>query len=409
MNPSLVVIGAGHAGTSCCAALRANGHAGSITLIGEEPHLPYHRPPLSKIQLKPDAPESPPLLRAETFFEKNKISLELGKHVIFIDPKSNLIHLESGKIAYDKLILATGSHPLLPPVNGLQQCRKHTIQKLSDVRQLKERLEQPRQILILGGGFIGLETAASLHQLGHTVTLFEREKRLLSRICCSTISTYFQSLHQQQGVTIHCDTEVTDVHELGEKIELTTALGERFTGDELIVGTGSSPNVELAEKAGLKLNNGIQVNPFNQTSHSDIFAIGDCCNQWNERYQLSLRLESVQNAVDQAKTVAANLCGHPIQHSAIPWFWTDQYDVKLQMAGLKHEVTHEIIRGTPTPGNAFSIWHFNQHRLQSVDAVNDARAYTVGKKIIEQELSISLDNIENPEFDLKQLVTNAGA
>lgn len=407
MNSSVIVIGAGHAGTSCCAALRAKGHEGSITLIGEEPHLPYHRPPLSKTQLKPDANDSPPLLRPETFFEKNNIALELGNSVIAIDPQSKLIQLESGSRTYDKLILATGSRPGLPPISGLQQCRKHSIQKIEDVRHLKERLKQPRQMLILGGGFIGLETAASLHQLGHTVTLFEREERLLSRTCCPTISTFFQSLHHQQGVTIHCHTEVTEVHELDEKIELITAAGEHFTGDELIVGTGSSPHIDLADRAGLKLNNGIQVNAINQTSNSDIFAIGDCCSQWNERYQLSLRLESVQNAVDQAKTVAANLCDHPLKHNAIPWFWTDQYDVKLQMVGLKHQVTQQIIRGTPTPGNAFSIWHFNRHRLQAVDAINDAKAYTVGKKIIEQELSIPLDKIKDPEVDLKQLLTKA--
>lgn len=407
MNDSVIIIGAGHGGTTCSAALRSNGYQGSITLIGNESHPPYHRPPLSKTQLQPDAPPSPPLLRADTFFEKNNITLKLGEHVTSVDPKSKQVHTESESLTYDTLILATGSSPLLPPVNGLQSCRKYTIQKLDDVHLLKKALMRPKHILILGGGFIGLETAASLHQLGHRVSLFEREERLLSRVCCPTLSDYFQSLHQQQGVAIHCQTEATEVRESGEKIELLTAAGDGFVGDEIIIGTGSTPHVDLARHAGLTLSNGIDVNAFNQSSDPNIFAIGDCCNQWSERYDHSIRLESVQNAVDQAKTVAAHLCGQPHKHPITPWFWTDQYDVKLQMAGIKHAVTHQIIRGTPTPGNAFSIWHFSHQRLQAVDAINDSRAYNIGKKLIEKELPVPIEALNNPELDLKTLLASA--
>lgn len=380
------IIGASHAGVNCAFALRKEGWTGRIVLYDADAELPYHRPPLSKTYLtRGEEAETSPLKSRESY-EREQIHLHLGIKVIGLDANKKTLYLGDGSQAtYDKLVLATGARALMPTIAGLEKAKNtFPLRTMADVEGIRKAVNEAsdKKIVVIGGGYIGLEIAASLKKLGANVIVLEREERILARVTVSEMSAFFHSLHEKNGVKIFVGKEVTGVETEGGLNTVHCEDGTSYPADVIIVGVGITVNTELAKEADLSLENGIKVDATARTSNADIYAIGDCTYHHNPHYDRHVRLESVQNAVDQAKVAAAAICGKDIEYNAIPWFWSDQYDVKLQIVGLTEGFDTKIIRREEKQQPCFSIWYFSKDRLLAVDAVNNAKAFVLGTKFI---------------------------
>lgn len=398
----IIVVGAGQAGASLVAKLRTEGFEGRITLIGEESAPPYQRPPLSKAYLMGEMELSRLYLRPETFYADQDISLRLGAHVDSINPAAKTVTVDGETLAYDNLALTTGSTPRrLPASIGGALDGVYVVRGLTDVDAMASEFEAGRHVLIVGGGYIGLEAAAVAAKKGLKVTLVEMADRILQRVASSETSDYFRSLHAAHGVNIR---EGTGLNRLIGKDRVTAAElsdGTELAIDFVIVGVGIAPATTLAEAAGLTLDNGIMTDAQGRTSDPSIWAAGDCASfPYRGR---RIRLESVPNAIDQAEIVAQNILGKSVEYVAKPWFWSDQYNVKLQIAGLNRDYDHIITRKGDKDG-AVSFWYYQGETLLAVDAANDPRAYMIGKRLIEAGKSPKPENIANPDTDLKSLM-----
>ena len=400
-----VIIGASHAGVSCAYALRSEGWAGDIVLIDADPELPYHRPPLSKSYLAGAEGRALQPLRSAENYERENIELRLGVRVAAIDRAATELELGGGeRLPYDKLVLAVGARALVPPIPGLDAANSvYPLRSAADVEQIRTALADgtKRRVVIIGGGYIGLETAASLTKIGAKVKVIEREERVLARVTTPEMSAFFTELHENNGVEVLTGRSVISFSSDGEVTKVNCTDGSVHPADVVILGVGVRVNTELAEAAGLTVQNGIRVNEFTATNDENIFAIGDCAYHRNPHYDSLVRLESVQNAVDQAKVAAAAVCGREIAYDAIPWFWSDQYDVKLQIVGLSGGYDRAILREEAGDDVKFSIWYFAGQRLLAVDAVNNARAYVIGTKLISSGAVIDQAKLADPETVLK--------
>ncbi|WPR73099.1 FAD-dependent oxidoreductase [Flavobacterium sp. NG2] len=399
-----VIIGASHAGVNCATALRREGWEGQIILFDADPVMPYHKPPLSKAYLTSDDGIDKNLLKSVESYEKENIRLCLGVWVSAINPENQTITLADGSTqAYDKLVLATGARPIIPVIPGLDTATNvfplRTAQNVTDIRHFMQNQTQKR-VVVIGGGYIGLETAASLKKLGADVVVLERETRILARVTAPEMSTFFHDLHHSHGVEVLTNKNVTAIENNGESNSVICADGSRYVADMIIVGVGIFVNKELAEKAQLKIENGIVVDETSQTSQANVYAIGDCTYHFNPHYNRYIRLESVQNAVDQSKVAAAAICGKQPVYDSIPWFWSDQYDVKLQMVGLSQGYNQIVIRNEENP-NSFSVWYFQDEHLLSVDAVNNAKAYVMGTKALKDRKLIDKEKLKDISLPLK--------
>lgn len=406
-GPRCVVIGAGHAAAQLCVSLTDAGWPGSITVIGDEPHAPYHRPPLSKTYLSPSAPEPLQWIRPAQFYRDHDITLMLGERVASIDRATKSVHLAQGAVEYDLLVLATGSRHSRPPLPGIDHPNVLTLQTAGQAELMRGRLRPQTSVIVIGGGFIGLEVAASLRKHETQVVVLERADRVLSRVTSPQVSHYFEALHRQHGVDLHTSVNVTAVAEEAGPMVVRTEAGDAFPADFVVVGAGAAANAELAKAAGLAVSNGIEVDQHNRTSDPAIYAMGDCCNQHHPRYGLRLRLESVQNALEQAKTVAASILEQPRAHDVLPWFWSDQYDVKLQTVGISTGYDQCLTRGEAEPGQPFSAWYFRAGRLVAVDAVNDSRMYAVAGKLLQAGLCPARALIGDSAVTAKMLLQSA--
>ncbi|MEM7658192.1 MAG: FAD-dependent oxidoreductase [Bacteroidota bacterium] len=380
-----VIVGASHGGVNAAFALRKAGWEGQIQLIDSDPRLPYHRPPLSKAYLMA-GDEKQALLKPEASYQKANVQLRLGETVLRLDREAKQIHLVQGEPqSYDALILATGARPFLPPISGLDQVKNQFVLRTAeDAAQIRAAASTTgdKRVVIIGGGYIGLEVAASLRTLGAEVCLLEREDRILARVTAPELSDFVETYHRQQGVAIHTSQQITQVVPQGAGCEVHTASGNNYVADVLVVGCGILVNQSLAEEAGLVVGDGIQVDAACRTSDPNIFAIGDCSWHHNPQYDRWLRLESVQNAADQAKVAAAAICGKEAKYDAIPWFWSDQFDLKLQMVGLSQGYDQLTIRRDPEKETSLSLWYFRGEELLAVDAVNQPKAYVLGTRFL---------------------------
>ena len=396
----VVVVGAGQAGSSCVAKLRNSGFEGQITLIGEEPVPPYQRPPLSKAYLLGDMALKRMFLRPETFYSENNIELRMSTRVDAINASEQTILIGDETLHYDDLVLTTGSTPnRLPGSIGGALDGVFVVRDLADVDAMAARFVEGAKVLIVGGGYIGLEAASVASKLGLQVTLVEMAERILQRVAAPETSNHFRELHSSHGV------------DLREGIGLDCLLGEdevegaRLTdGTELdvdfvIVGVGIAPASGLAIAAELIIENGIKVDAHGRTSDPHIWAAGDCASF--PYRDTRIRLESVPNAIDQAEVVAENIMGAVKDYVAKPWFWSEQYDVKLQIAGLNTGYDRVVTRRT---GDAVSFWYYAGATLLAVDAANDPRGYMIGKRLIEAGKSPSPDVIADPGTDMKALL-----
>ncbi|MFC2966985.1 NAD(P)/FAD-dependent oxidoreductase [Acidimangrovimonas pyrenivorans] len=396
----IVVIGAGQAGASLVAKLRALGYDGALTLVGEEPQPPYQRPPLSKQYLLGEMALERLYLRSAEFYDENDIALRLGRPVTAIDPKDKTVTVGGEVIGYDQLALTTGAEPRsLPADIGGTLDGVYTVRTLADVDAMGHEFRKGARLLVVGGGYIGLEAAAVAAKLGLEVTLVEMAPRILQRVAAAETSDYFRKLHADHGVTI---LEGTGLKRLkGESRVSGAELGDGrvLEVDFVIVGVGIAPATQLAEAAGLALENGIRTDARGRSSDPSIWAAGDCASFPYKGGRI--RLESVGNAIDQAEAVAANMLGAGKDYVAKPWFWSDQYDVKLQIAGLNTGYDRVISR---QDGDGCSFWYFAGDTLLAVDAMNDPRAYMVGKRLIEAGRSPDPAALADPATEIKALL-----
>nr|WP_246454015.1 FAD-dependent oxidoreductase [Rhizobium soli] len=400
----MVIVGAGQAGFALAAKLRALKDERPITMIGSEDVIPYQRPPLSKKYLMGEMSFDRLTFRPETWFAEHDVELRLSTFVEEIDRNAKTIRMQDGSVLeYEHLALTTGSTPrTLPASIGGDLTGVFTVRDKRNADLLADEMKAGRRLLIIGGGYIGLEAAAVARHLGLEVTLIEMADRILQRVASKETADVMRAIHAEHGVVIR------------EKTGLTRLIGEdgRVRGAELsdgtvididfvIVGIGVTPNDRLAQQCGLDVGNGILVDDYARTSDPAIFAMGDCAMlPWKGN---NIRLESVQNAVDQAESVAATLTGSAEPYEAKPWFWSDQYDVKLQIAGFNLGYDETVMRPGSREGSV-SIWYFREGRLIAVDAINDAKAYVTGKKLLDNGLTADKALIADPATDLKQLL-----
>ncbi len=397
----IVVVGAGQAGAALVAKLRALGHEGPVTLIGEEPVPPYQRPPLSKQYLMGEMELPRLFLRPESFYAEHDIDLRTNTKVSAIDRAARTVRAGGEEISYDALALTTGSVPRhLPAALGGNLDGVHLVRTLSDVDAMAPSFRQGARVLVIGGGYIGLEAAAVAAKLGLEVTLVEMAERILQRVACKETSDFFRDLHTAHGVDIREGVGLICLNGDGAVSGATLSDGTELDADFVVVGIGIAPAIGLAKDAGLETENGIRTDAQGRTSEPSIWAAGDCASLPYKGRRI--RLESVQNAIDQAECVAANILGANVDYVPVPWFWSDQYDIKLQIAGLNHGYDRVVTRGGHD--GTISFWYYAGDTLLAVDAMNDARAYMVGKRLIEMGKSPASDVIADPATELKPLL-----
>ncbi|KXX66573.1 NAD(P)/FAD-dependent oxidoreductase [Flammeovirga sp. SJP92] len=400
-NKCCVIIGGSHGGVNVAFSLRKEGWEGRIVVIDKDPNLPYQRPPLSKTYLTVKDESGYIPLKGEQSYLNEEIELLLEQEVVDVDKKTQSVELQNGDvIAYDFLVLATGASPIIPPIKGIDTAQHlFVMRNIQDVKGIQSALESGVQkVAIIGGGYIGLETASSLKKLGLEVTVFEREEKLLPKVNADELSAFLLDLHQKNGVQIQLKSSVSAITTEGGVQTIVTDKGTSFECDMIIMGVGVYVNQTISDQLALKYNNGIAVNEYCQTSEANVYAVGDCNTHYNAIYGQAIRLESVQNAVDQAKIVAKSITGNPEKYNSLPWFWSDQYDVKLQIAGLTIDADNHIIRKEEE--NKWSIWFFKGDQIRSVYAINNAKAYVVGMKMIQQNAKLDKQKVINPEEKL---------
>jgi 3-phenylpropionate/trans-cinnamate dioxygenase ferredoxin reductase component len=403
----IVIVGAGHAGGSAAALLRQFGWQGSITLIGAEPVPPYQRPPLSKAWLKGASDLAGVLLRPATFYASNDIALNLASQATEVDRASRSLTLGTGKrVPYDHLILAPGARARVLPVPGRELAGVFELRTVADADRLRATLRPGLRLAVIGAGYIGLEAAASARTIGADVTVIEREARVLARVASPLLSEFMQRRHETAGLRFVLDAAV-DAFEgsNGHVAGVRLSDGTQVPCDAVLVGIGAAPNDVLARVAGLTCADGIVVDTAARTSDPAIQAIGDCTYRSLPLYRRTGRLESVPNALEQAKQAAAELCGRPPPPPEVPWFWSDQYDVRLQIAGLLFDVAESVVRGDRAAG-AFAIFHLAADgTVQAVEAVNAPTEFMAGRMMIANRQRAVAARLRDVTSSMRQLAT----
>lgn len=401
-----IIIGAGQAGLQTIISLRQGGYEGDITLIGDEAFLPYQRPPLSKAYLSGKMERDRLFLKPDNFFADNNVTVKLDTRVETLDRAAKSVTLHDGAIlAYDKLVFATGSRPRLLDLPGRELGNIFDLRGMADIDAMQPHFIAGKKLVVIGGGYIGLEAAAVAADMGLSVTVLEAAPRLLARVAEPEISAFYDRIHKDHNVTIVTESRIQGFAGDGDVSGVSMADGRVIEADLVITGIGILPNIELAEAAGLDIDNGIVVNDLGQSSDADIFAAGDCTYHPNNVLGRTLRLESVPNAIEQGKAVASAICGAPKPYHQVPWFWSDQYDVKLQIAGVPLEVDKKVLRGDDTT-NSFAWFYFTGDKLTGVTAVNRPAEFMAGRMLIEKaatgEVSIDPARLEDEGIKPKE-------
>lgn len=403
MTGSVVIIGASHAAAQTCVSLRQGGWDGTITVIGDEAVLPYHRPPLSKDFLSGQKEIEDILIRPAAVYETADIKMRLGERVKSIDRAVKTVLTDKGAtLNFDKLVLTTGARIRRLPVPGEDLDGVFYLRDTADVLAIKAKAETSKFALIIGGGYIGLETAASLRKQGLEVTILEAMPRILQRVTASELSAFYNRVHAEEGVTILENVMASKIELTTDGLSVFTACEQSFDADMVIIGIGVIPNVELADAADLTVGNGIEVNAYCQTSDPDIYAAGDVTWHHNSIYDQHIRLESVPNATEQGKVVASHINGAPKAYNSLPWFWSDQFDLKLQIAGLSTGYDDVIIRGDIANSRSFAAYYFKGDKFLAVDAVNAPRDFMFGKMSLTKGNTPVKAKLANPDIPLKE-------
>ncbi|KAK43831.1 MULTISPECIES: NAD(P)/FAD-dependent oxidoreductase [Burkholderiaceae] len=405
MNEQLLIIGASYAGLQLAASARELGFEGRIDLLGDESYAPYQRPPLSKGYLSGAFTSERLPLKSNAFFEDQKIDLTRGARVTAIDRGSKTVELNDGsRRGYDFLGIATGARPRMLNCPGAAHEAVLYLRNLDDASRLVARMQDTKSAVVVGGGYIGLEVAASLRQKGIDVTVIEAQKNLLARVASASLASFVEGLHSEKGVSIQLGRTISEIRDDHGRARVTLSDGTTLTADLVVVGIGVEPNTELAQGCGLEVQRGILVDSFTRTSDSSIVAVGDCAAfvpYWDLQEGRPCRIESVQNANDMAKAAAAFIVGKPLPYHSVPWFWSDQYDVKLQMAGISSGHTDFAISGSVSDAK-FSVFYFRDGKLCAVDSVNSPQDHMMARKMLAQGAELGVKHVEHPGFSLKE-------
>jgi 3-phenylpropionate/trans-cinnamate dioxygenase ferredoxin reductase subunit len=409
MTQTIVIVGAGHAAVAAIDHLRRGGFDGRLVLVGDEPYLPYQRPPLSKKFLLGEVTLDRIGIRPEAFYAQHRIETRLHTRVLAVDRAQQVLQLSGDEavstVTYDRLILCTGSRVRKLACPGRELAGVHYVRTVDDVKHLQPALSVGKHLVVIGAGYIGLEVAATARKLGVEVTLIELTERCLNRVTAPVVSDFYARRHAEAGVRLLVNTQVAalfgDTHVRGIRCDN----GDEISADAVIVGIGVLPNIELAAAAGLDCDNGIVVDAHCRTSDSHIYAAGDCTSHPSARYGGRIRLESVDNAVEQARVAAETLCGKQAEHTHVPWFWSEQYDVRLQTAGLLRDHDTHIVRGdalAQTTGAQFSVWYLKEKELLAVDAINRPGDFMLAKRWIGERKQLDTEQLAHI-VDLKTL------
>ena len=400
MSDTVVIAGAGHAAGQVVASFRQKQFNGKLVLLGDEPYLPYQRPPLSKKYLSGDLADERLLFKPASFYADEQLQVMLNTRVTDLSLAEKTVQTSDGQsVAYDKLILALGSRARTIPLPGTDLKGVHYLRGIDDVNRLREDLAPGRRMVIVGAGYIGLEVAAVCRSAGLDVTVVEMADRVMSRVVSPQISAFFQDQHEQHGVRFLLSAELAALHGTNNVASVELANGESIPADVVLLAAGIVPNVEIAQDAGLTIDNGIAVDDSCRSSDPNVYAIGDCCSHPNSIYGRRLRLESVHNALEQAKTAVNNICGVEDHYSQVPWFWSDQYDIKLQIAGLSQDYDDVVLRGNQAD-KRFSCFYLREQKLIAVDAVNSPKEFMRSKALIAGQSAVDQAVLADPEGDL---------
>ena len=404
---NIVIIGGGQAASQVAISLRQKNFTGDISILSSEDYHPYQRPPLSKKYLSGELDSERLYLKPKKFYEDQNINVMLNSYVEEIDRSNSKLTFsknngEEATINYDNLVISTGTSPRLIPLDNPNLKGVHYLRSIKDVEEIKKSLIGAKSMVIIGGGYIGLEVAAVSKKLGLNVTVVEMANRILERVTSPIISSFYHSYHESNGVEIRTSTSV-----IGINGDLNVSSVETSSGiieaDIVVVGIGVLPCQDLAEKAGIETNNGIVVNEFCISSDSNIFSAGDCTLHPSAFYKRDIRLESVHNAIEQGKTVASSIMGEFIPYNQIPWFWSDQYDLKFQIAGLNTDYDEHIVRGQPE-NNSFSVFYFKDGNMISSDCVNSAPEHMMSRRFIFNKTKVDLEKLQNKEIPIKEVI-----
>lgn len=401
---SVAIIGAGQAAAQLIDSLRRRGYVGAITLVGDE-GFPYQRPPLSKKYLAGELGLDRLQLRQPTYFDEQRVELRLGRRAIAINRHSKQVQLDDGAmLEYEHLVIATGSHPRRLKLPGADLAGVHYLRSLSDADHLRTEVHVGQRAVIIGGGYIGLEVAATLRQLGMEVTVLEMADRVMNRVVAEPVSRYYEREHASHGVKIELGARVLALRgDTDARIAAVETDRGNIAANLVVVGIGVLPTDELAQSAGLACDNGVIVDEYCRTSDPAIFAIGDCSNHPSAHYGRRIRLESVDNAFEQANTVAANITGTPTQHDRVPWFWSDQYHHKLLIVGLADGHDRAILRGDPA-NHSFSVCYLRDGEFIAIDTVNMAKDQMAARKLIASRMRPDVTKLSDISIALKDCV-----
>jgi len=404
MISTILIIGGGQAGAQAIDTLRREGFEGRIVLVSEERELPYQRPPLSKKFLAGELAAERLPFRHQSFYDEHRIELKLGIRAVRLDPAARRVALSSGEeVAYDRLLLCLGAISRQLTCPGSELAGVHYLREISDVPGIQEGLKPGARTVIIGGGYIGLETAATARKMGCAVTVLEMADRVMNRVVASNVSEYFAHEHRSQGIKLICNTRVVRL-DGGARVErVICADGSIHEADTLVVGVGAVANMQLAAEAGLGCENGIVVDEYCRTTDAAIYAAGDCTYHPSLRFDMRVRLESVDNAFEQAKTASQNILGRPTVHDRVPWFWSDQFDNKLLIVGLSQGHDQQITRGDPAT-RCFTVCYLKGGELMAVEAVNHPKDYMAARKLIAERARPDPDKLADPTVAMKDSV-----
>jgi len=403
----VVIVGGGHAGANTAFALRKDGFDGDINIICDESHLPYHRPPLSKDFLKQKIEEDKLSFKTAEFYNDQNISLNLNTRVQSIDLESNKVFSDDGSFDFDYLVFATGAAPRLLPMENADAKNLFYLRQISDVVSMQKVIAAGKKIVLIGGGYIGLEVASAMIELGLEVTILESEDRILKRVTSPELSKFYNDFHSKMGVKIICNAKVNELIADNENINnVCLESGEKIAADMVLVGIGAIPNIQLAESIGLVCDNGIKTDQFCRTSSSNVIAVGDCTSSFNTLLNKELRLESVPNALAQSKVASSSIIGNDLFNNEMPWFWSDQYDLKLQMAGISSGYDECHILGDINSVEFLACYGKNGY-LIAVDSVNQSKKFMLFKRALSNGFKLEMGLIKNENFQPESIFSGS--
>ena len=408
MQNTVVIVGAGQTAAQAVDSLRRGGFDGRLVVVGAEPTPPYQRPPLSKKFLAGELPAERLAIKPAAFYAQANVELKLGRSATALECAARELTLSDGeRLGYQRLLLATGTEPRRLAVPGAALAGIHYLRTLADVERIRAALSTGARVVVVGGGYIGLEVAATCRGLGHEVEVIEMTERLMNRVVAPAVSAFYHDEHRRAGVALHLNALVAEFRPSAASATqvgaVATADGREFPADVVVVGIGVVPVTALAAAAGLACDDGIAVDEYCQSSDPSVYAAGDCCSFPSLRYGRRIRLESVDNAFEQAKTAAANLAGQRLAHDRVPWFWSDQYDLKLMIVGLNRSHDQVVLRGNPAE-RAFSCCYLKDGELLAVDCVNNAKDYMAARKLIAERARLDPARLSDATLPLRDCV-----